>query len=89
MRPRLTDVGYTTEETIEKPVGPYRIQSSESSISVMQTSDAFGIAGSIMIAPPIRYPMIRERNEASCRSQNDDFEMLVQRHKRTLDLLSR
>lgn len=88
MYSRLTEIGDSREETIEKPVGPYRIHSSGSSVSVLQTSETFGVSRSILIAPPIRYPMIRERDEARCPSQSEDFDRLMLRHKPALDLLA-
>ena len=89
MYSRLTaDIGETIKENILKPVGPYRIHSSDCMGSVVQTTDVCGIVRSISISP-IQYPTIRERDKTFCQSQSEDFEMLMWRHKPTLDLLAR
>ncbi|WP_440950787.1 hypothetical protein [Methanosphaerula subterraneus] len=89
MYSRLTaDIGGTTKGSVLKPVGPYRIHSSDCMGSVVQTTDVFGIARSISISP-IQYPAIREQDRARRPSQGEDFEMLMRRHKPTLDLLAR
>ena len=89
MYARLTaDSGETTKENILKPVGPYRIHSSDSLGLVVQTTDRSGIARSISISPT-QYPTIREQDRAARPSQGEDFEMLMRRHKPILDLLAR
>ena len=89
MHARLTaDSGETTKENIVKQVGPYGIHSSDSMDSVVQTTDESGIARSISISPT-QYLTIRERDKTFCQSQSENFEMLMRRHKPTLDLLAR
>lgn len=89
MYSRLTaDSGETTKENIVKPAGPYRIHSSDSMDSIVQMTDGGG-ARSITIVPPIQHSAIREQDRAARPSQGEDFEMLMRRHKSTLDLLAR
>jgi hypothetical protein len=89
MHSRLTaDRAETTEENIVKPAGPNQIHSSDSGDSIVQTTDGSG-ARSISVISPTRYPVIREQDRAARPSQGEDFEMLMQRHMSTLDLLAR
>jgi hypothetical protein len=89
MHSRLTaDRVETTEENIVKPAGPNQIHSSDSGDSIMQTTEGGGVR-SISVVSPAQYPVIREEDREARPSQGEDFEMLMQRHKSTLDLLAR
>jgi len=89
MHSQLTaDRGETTEENIMTPAGPNQIHSSDSMASTVQTTDGGGVR-SIPVISPIQYPVIREQDRAARPSQGEDFEMLMQRHTSTLDLLAR
>jgi hypothetical protein len=87
MQTQLTvDGGKTTKENIVKPAGPNQASSSDSRNSIVQTTDG-GVRSIPVISPP-QYPVIREQDRAARPSQGEDFEMLMQRHKPTLDLLA-
>ncbi|ACL16695.1 hypothetical protein [Methanosphaerula palustris] len=88
MQTQLTvDSGKTTKENIVKPAGPNQASSSDSRDSIVQTTDGGGVRSIPVISPP-QYPVIREQDRAARPSQDEDFEMLMQRHKPTLDLLA-
>ncbi|MCQ1539405.1 hypothetical protein FTO68_10485 [Methanocalculus taiwanensis] len=76
------------EKGFLKPVGPYRYHSSGNSVSSMKSSGTFGLIGNFTIAPLIQCPVPETREEMPQPSKDDDFRMLMQRHKKTLELLA-
>jgi hypothetical protein len=84
----MAERGETTEENIVKPAGPNQIHPSDSRDSIVKTTDGCS-SNSILVVSPIQYPVIREQDRAARPSQDEDFEMLMRRHKPTLDLLAR
>jgi|GEM_PF-2919720 len=71
------------EETILKAVGPFRFNSSGSSNASMVSSGINVPVGTITIPMTPDYPAV------PIRSKQEDFDMLIEKHKRSLELLSR
>jgi hypothetical protein len=77
------------EKGLLKPVGPYRFHSSGNSIASVQSSGLFGPIGTITIASPIQCPTPEAREKAPQPSKQEDFRMLMKKHKKTLELLAK
>ena len=74
--------------SIIKSMGPYRFHSSGNSIASVQSSGSFSPVGTITIVSPTQYP-IPEVRKASVPSKQEDFRMLMEKHKKTLELLAK
>lgn len=79
MYSRIT--GSDNEKGLLKPVGPYRYHSSGNSIASVQSSGTVGPIGTFTIAAPMQAPEAQP-------SKDDDFRVLLQRHKKTFELLA-
>jgi hypothetical protein len=71
------------EETILKAVGPFRFNSSGSSSAPALSSGISVPVGTITIPISPDYPAV------PIPSKQEDFDMLIETHRRTLELLSR
>jgi len=71
-----------------KPMGPYRFHSTGNSIASAQSSGSFGPVGTITISLPIPYPVPEAREKSPAHSRREDLRMLMQKHKKTLELLA-
>ncbi|MCK4270848.1 MAG: hypothetical protein KAW93_10245 [Methanogenium sp.] len=72
-----------------KPVDPCRFHSSGYSAASVQSTDTSGPTRTSVIAPPVKCPMPEEQKEPSEHLRHEDFRMLMDRHKKTLELLAK
>ena len=74
---------------IIKSVGPYRLHTSGSLTTSGQSSGSFGPIGTITIVSPFQCPLPEAGEKAPQPSKEEDFRMLMKKHKKTLELLAK
>lgn len=89
MYPQLTTTGFLGDGTRVRPVGPYRVHTSSTAMAVVQVSGAYDLSQSIITFPSPVDPTLRHPDRCGHPSQDEDFEMLMRKNRRTLELLAR
>lgn len=78
-----------SNKCIIKSVGPYRFHTSGNLTASVQSSGSFGPIGTITIASPFQCPLPEAWEKAPQPSKQEDFRMLMKKHKKTLEFLAK
>jgi len=78
-----------SSERIIKSVRPCRFRSSGNLIASTQSSGSFSSIGTSTIASPSQCPPPEAWEKAPQPSKQEDFRMLLGKHKKTLELLAK
>ncbi|WFN37181.1 hypothetical protein L1994_01965 [Methanomicrobium antiquum] len=77
------------KKKLMRPVGPNRYNSSGNSISPMQVTGNLDFNKTVTIINPLNWPTPKSEEKCLKSSRQEDFKMLMKRHKGTLDLLAK